>query len=129
MECRLSVHEILQIRTLEWVAYPSSRGSSQPRDQTQVSGVSCIGKWILNHWATWEAHLHLRYLPFVLQHIFPGVKLLDQTVWAFTANSTSYQQWSSEYIPLVCLSYFISDNQLDREDYLPVDFELDFPDD
>ena len=28
---------ILQARTLEWVAMPSSRGSSQPRDQTCVS--------------------------------------------------------------------------------------------
>ena len=27
-----SVHGILQARTLEWVAMPSSRGSSQPRD-------------------------------------------------------------------------------------------------
>ena len=29
--------EILQARILEWVGMPSSRGSSQPRDQTQVS--------------------------------------------------------------------------------------------
>ena len=29
---------------LEWVAMPSSRGSSQPRDQTYVSYVSCIGR-------------------------------------------------------------------------------------
>ena len=32
-----SVHGILQGRILEWVAMPSSRGSSQPRDGTQVS--------------------------------------------------------------------------------------------
>ena len=32
-----SVHGILQARILEWVAVPSSRGSSQPRDGTQVS--------------------------------------------------------------------------------------------
>ena len=32
-----TVHGILQARILEWVAIPSSRGSSQPRDQTQVS--------------------------------------------------------------------------------------------
>ena len=31
------VHGILQTRILEWVAYPFSRGSSQPRDWTQVS--------------------------------------------------------------------------------------------
>ena len=32
-----SVHGILQARILEWVAIPFSRGSSQPKDQTQVS--------------------------------------------------------------------------------------------
>ena len=40
MDCSLpgsSVHGILQERILEWVAMSSSRGSSQPRDQTQVS--------------------------------------------------------------------------------------------
>ena len=31
------VHGILQARILEWVVVPFSRGSSQPRDQTQVS--------------------------------------------------------------------------------------------
>ena len=35
MEC--IVHGILQARILEWVAGPFSRGSSQPRDRTQVS--------------------------------------------------------------------------------------------
>ena len=30
---------ILQARILEWVAMPSSRGSSQPRHQTQVSHI------------------------------------------------------------------------------------------
>ena len=34
-----SVHGILQARMLEWVAMLSSRGSSQPRDQTQVSHI------------------------------------------------------------------------------------------
>ena len=32
-----TAHGILQARILEWVAFPFSRGSSQPRDQTQVS--------------------------------------------------------------------------------------------
>jgi len=31
---------ILQARILEWVAMSSSRGSSQPRDQTQVSHIT-----------------------------------------------------------------------------------------
>ena len=40
-----SVHGIFQARILEWVAISSSRASSQPRDQTLVSCVSCIGRW------------------------------------------------------------------------------------
>ena len=57
-----SVHGILQARILEWVAVPSSRGSSWPRDWTHVSCGSCIAggffttepprKPCLNHWNT-----------------------------------------------------------------------------
>ena len=52
MDCSLSgssVHGILQARILEWVAMPSSGGSSQPRDQTRVSYVYCIGRRVRNH--------------------------------------------------------------------------------
>ena len=35
-----TVHGILKARILEWGAFPFSRGSSQPRDWTQVSGIS-----------------------------------------------------------------------------------------
>ena len=35
-----TVHGILQARIVEWVAFPFSRGSSQPRDQTQVSCIA-----------------------------------------------------------------------------------------
>ena len=57
MDCSLSgssVHGILQARILEWVVISSSRGSSEPRDRTQVS---CIagGRFIV--WATREALL------------------------------------------------------------------------
>ena len=34
------VHEILQARILEWVARPSFKGSSQPRDQTWVCALT-----------------------------------------------------------------------------------------
>ena len=44
-----SVYEIPQARTLEWVAMPSSRGSFQPRDWTQVSYISCVGRQVLHH--------------------------------------------------------------------------------
>ena len=35
-----TVHGILQARILQWVAFPFSRGSSQPRDPTQVSHIA-----------------------------------------------------------------------------------------
>ena len=52
-----SVRGIFQARILEWIAISFSRGSSQPMDRTHVS---CIDRWILYHWATWEAHLLVR---------------------------------------------------------------------
>ena len=45
MDCSLpgsSVHGIPQARILEWVAMLSFRRTSQPRDQTRVSYISCI---------------------------------------------------------------------------------------
>ena len=50
-----SFHGILQARILEWIAVPSSWGSSQPRDQTRVSFVSGIGRHVLSTGAIWEA--------------------------------------------------------------------------
>ena len=35
-----TVHGILQARILEWAAFPFSRGSSKPRDCTQVSCIA-----------------------------------------------------------------------------------------
>jgi len=50
-----SVHGILQERKLEWVAMPSSRGSSWPSSQSHMSWGSSIGRRILYHWARREA--------------------------------------------------------------------------
>ena len=71
MNCSLSVssvHEIIPARILEWLAFspprgfPSSKGfpllqgvSPPPRGQTHISCVSCIGRQILYHWATWDS--------------------------------------------------------------------------
>ena len=52
-----SVHGIFQARIPKQVATTSSRVSSRIRDQICVSWVSCIGRWILYHYATWEAPL------------------------------------------------------------------------
>ena len=67
-----SGHGILHAIVLAWIAISSSRGSSQPRDQTCIF---CIGRWILNHCATWEAQgfmhnaqthqtVHIKYMGF-----------------------------------------------------------------
>ena len=47
-----TVHGILQARILEWVTFPFSRGSSQPRDWTQVSRIA--GEFFMS-WAAREA--------------------------------------------------------------------------
>ena len=52
MDCSppgFSVLGIVQVRILEWVAMPSFRGTSQPRDQTHISYVSCTSRQVLYH--------------------------------------------------------------------------------
>ena len=49
------LHVILQARMLEWVAMPSSKGSSQPRDQTHISMSSVLIDGFFTTSATWEA--------------------------------------------------------------------------
>ena len=58
-----SVHGIFQVRILEWVAIPISRGSSQPRDRTWVSHIA--GRF-LTIWATMEAWSWESLLKYVL---------------------------------------------------------------
>ena len=51
-DCNLpgsSVHGVLQARILVWVAMPSSRGSSWPRDLTHILYIPCIGSPVLYH--------------------------------------------------------------------------------
>ena len=53
--CRRILHQLSHKgipRILEWVAYPFSRGSSQPRDRTQVS---CIAGGFFTNWTIREA--------------------------------------------------------------------------
>ena len=49
-----SLYGILQTGIQKWVA----RGSSWSEDWTYVSCISCIDRWLLHHWAPWEA-LHV----------------------------------------------------------------------
>ena len=70
-----SAHRILQARILEWVAMPSSKGSSQPRDRTQVSHIAG-GLFLI--WATRNLIDHQISLP-----PRAGVPLVSHGVAAF----------------------------------------------
>ena len=68
MDCSLSgssIHGILQARVLEWVAISFSRGSSQPRDQTQVSRI--VGRRF-TIWATRE--VQVRFIIYISSFFF-----------------------------------------------------------
>ena len=69
-----SVHGVLQTRILEWVVISSSTGSSQSRDGTHISCISCTGRLTLYHSATCEAH-NLTGLSIKLLFIFFKFKL------------------------------------------------------
>ena len=62
---------ILQARILEWVVFPFSRGSSQPKDQTQVL-LHC--GWFFTSWATREALVTFRTLCEVKETVYWSVR-------------------------------------------------------
>ena len=79
MDCSLpasSVHGISQARILKLVAISFSRGSSQPRDWTHVS---CIDRWVLYHWTTWETKGEYCYIRKIL-----GESVVDYEIYLFT---------------------------------------------
>ena len=61
-----TLYGIFQARILEWVAFPFSRGSSQSRDQTQVSWIT--GRFFTN-WAIREAQFIFYLQPLLTQMI------------------------------------------------------------
>ena len=92
-----SVHRIFQAIILEWVAMPSSRGSSQCRDWTYVS---CIAGRFFTHRASWEAP----FTPLLL--VKDNVGFLH---WVETApGSSSHLQCLKTF--LTCWLYGCSDH-------------------
>ena len=61
-----TIHGILQARTLEWITFPFSRGSSKLRDQTQVSH---IAGGFLTSWATREAYFYYFYFLAIMSNV------------------------------------------------------------
>ena len=98
-----SVHGILQARTLEWVAISSFRGSSRPRDQTHVSGVSCSGRQILYHWAIFVqvVILNWRLVCWVIASLSVMVSLLIPHCWCWlmvVSKVAVFGPWEDNFI-------------------------------
>ena len=66
-----SVHGIFQAIVLEWIAISFSRGSSWPRDQTQVSRIidRCFTIWATREVTSWEM---LDWMKHKLESRLPG---------------------------------------------------------
>ena len=75
-----SVHGILQVRRLEWVAIPFSKRSSWPRDQTHVT---CIAGRFFIVWATSESQTARQRLWCKNRH---GVCSASETLWPRLEN-------------------------------------------
>ena len=71
-----SVYGILQARILEWIAFPFSRGSFQPRDPSQVS---CFVGRFFTIWATREV------------------------VFSIVIIQSLYLSWNWKFVPFDCL--------------------------
>ena len=71
-----TVYGILQARILEWVAILFSRGSSQPRDRTQVSRIA--GRFFTS-WATGEAQIYWSGYPLSFLHV---IFLTQELSWS-----------------------------------------------
>ena len=86
-----SVHWMSQARILEWIAISSSRGSSWPRDQTCISCVYSVGKWILHHCTTREAQSMPSSNIWKTQLPFPwGIRKMSSNLCLF---SGFYEKW------------------------------------
>ena len=96
------VHGILQARILEWVAMPLARGSSQPRDRTCISFVSCTGRGLFTTSATCE-------VPFFSYGCFKIFFLTSNFQQFYMPNFTflwTYLAWNSYFFLNLWLDVF-----------------------
>ena len=101
MGCSLpgsSVHVIFQARKLEWVAMPSSRGSSWSRDRNCVSCSSFIVGRFFTLWAIREA-LNTTYLYGVYRYIYhTHHMLLKESAYGSTSCLSLIPQYQAQYL-------------------------------
>ena len=95
-----TVHGILQARILEWVAFPFSRGFSQPRDWTQVS---LITGGFLTSWAirkprnTWAGSLSFLQGVFMTQESNQGLLHCRQILYQLSYQGSSFYSRNCAY--------------------------------
>ena len=97
-----SVHGIFQARILEKIAISSSKVSSWPRDWTHISWISCIGRQILYHCATWEGLCHIwnilkvywKYIWDTLK-VYLKVKLLIHVMFIFNISKNNWSDYTN----------------------------------
>ena len=101
MDC--TVHGILQARILEWVAIPFSKGSSQPRDQTQVSRMT--GRFFTSHQGS--------------------PRMLEWAAYSFSSGSSQPRNWTR--ISCIAGRLFTSWTTTDEQKPNPSDSWFRFP--
>ena len=89
-----SVHGILQAIILEWVAIPFSRGSSQPRDWTEVS---CVAGRFFTIWATREAPIIYRLILHILVKVAQSCPILCNLMDCSPSAPMSIEFFRQEY--------------------------------
>ena len=108
-----AVYGILQVRILEWVAFPFSRGSSQLRDWTQVSHIMAGGfftSWatreVQEYWSGWSI-LSPADLPNPGNE--PGSPALRRILYQLSYQGSSMCSMCSSFPTYFCLSlYFLN---------------------
>ena len=101
-----SIHGILQARILKWVAMPSSRGSSPPRDQTWVSYLSCkLAGGFFTISTTWEALFTYTDSIFFFSRHFTFKTVQSEGCGAVMSHSTVWRErWAGRLLTLAQFS-------------------------
>ena len=95
MDC--IVHGLLQARILEWVVFPLSRGSSQPRDRTQVSALQAdfllVGSPRILYW--------------VAYHFSSGCSWPRNWTWVSCIAGQFFTNWAIRICPIRILGHIL----------------------
>ena len=107
-----SVHRYLQARILEWVAIPFSRGSSWPRNWTQIS---CTAGKFFTIWATREAPItsidfYINFISYYLAELLFVLVLLlvvSLTISRFIILSTKIDSLTFFSVPISLIIFYL----------------------